>query len=127
MRIEIHASETLPSADDKAYIERRLDQALAEYRDQVAGAQVWLVGILRTDYAEAQYCMINVRLRDGSLVACDGTDLELRTALDCALQHINHEMSRSLERLHHSRPDTVDSELAWQVDTTLRERPVSAA
>ena len=127
MRIEIHASETLPTAADKAYIERRLEQALADYSEHVAVAQVWLVGIMRVDYAEAQYCMINVRLDDGSLVACDGTDLELRTALNCALQHINQEMSRTIERLHYNRLDTVDKDIAWQVDSTLDERHPSAA
>ena len=127
MRIEIHASETLPTIADKAYIERRLGHALADYSDHVDVAQVWLVGILHVDNAEAQYCMINVRLEDGSLVACDGTDPELRAALECALQHIHHEMTRTLERLHHNALDSADSDIAWQVDTAIdQQRPTLA-
>ena len=127
MRIEIHASETLPTAADRAYIERRLEQALAEYQAHVDVAQVWLVGIMRADYAEAQYCMINVRLADGSLVACDGTDLDLRTALNCALQHIHHEMSRTIERMPAGRLAGADPDIGWRADTTLDERHPNAA
>ena len=94
---------------------------------RLAPHEVWLVGIMRADYAEAQYCMINVRLADGSLVACDGTDLELRTALNCALQHIHHEMSRSIERMPAGRLGGTDPDIGWRADTTPDERHPNAA
>ena len=96
MNIEISASETFPTQADRDDIRRQLEYALRDYAAHIAQVQVWMVGIVRGDEDEAQYCLINVKLADGSLVACDGTDALLRTAISRAAERVSWEVARNL-------------------------------
>lgn len=98
MNIEITTSETCLDEDDRALIQRRVKNALRDYHDDINQVQLWMVGILVADELESQYCLINVKMTDGSLVACDGTHSVLRTAINHAIERVGIEVDRNLGR-----------------------------
>jgi len=98
MNIEISASEILLTLEEREYIRRRLENALSENATGIERVQVWMVGIELTDEHEAHYCLINVKLIDASLLACDGTDAVLKTALDYAVERVSREIARNLQQ-----------------------------
>jgi len=98
VNIDISASETFLNHEERAYIKRRLESALGENETRIEQVQVWVVGILQTGADEAQYCLVNVKLTDGSLVACDGTHAALTTAINHAVERVSREVARTHER-----------------------------
>jgi ribosome-associated translation inhibitor RaiA len=98
MNIEISASETFLTQEEREYIRRRLENALSENETDIERVQVWMVGIVLADADEAQYCLINAKLTDGSLVACDGTHTMLKTALNHAVERVSREVTRILRQ-----------------------------
>ena len=100
MKIEITTSETYLDQDDRALIQRCVKNALRDYHDDIGQVQLWTVGIQVADELEAQYCLINVKLSDGSLVACDGTHSVLRTAISHAIERVSIEVDRNLRQQH---------------------------
>ena len=99
MNLEISISETSTTPAERQYIRRRLQHALREIETQITQVQVWIVGILLANGDDAQYALINAKLADGSLIACDGTDEELKVAINQATQHLCLEVTRILELL----------------------------
>jgi ribosome-associated translation inhibitor RaiA len=98
MNIEISSSDTFLAQEVREYIRRRLGNALSENATDIEHAQVWMVGIVLSDADQAQYCLINVKLTDGSLIACDGTDADLKTAISHALERVRREVARNLRQ-----------------------------
>jgi ribosome-associated translation inhibitor RaiA len=98
MNIEISASETFLTQEEREYIRRRLVNALSGNETDIEQVQVWIVGIALDDADEAQYCLINVKLASGRLIACDGTDAVLKTAVNRALEKVNWEVARNLRQ-----------------------------
>jgi ribosome-associated translation inhibitor RaiA len=98
MNIEISSSDTFLTQEVREYIRRRLGNALSENATDIEQVQVWMVGLVLSDADEAQYCLINVKLTDGSLIACDGTDADLKTAVSHALERLSREVARNLRQ-----------------------------
>ena len=98
MNIDISASETFLTHEDREYIRRRLENALGGNDANIEQVQLWMVGILLADEDEAQYCLVNVKLTDGSLVACDGTHAALKTAINHAVERTSREVARILRQ-----------------------------
>jgi ribosome-associated translation inhibitor RaiA len=103
MNIEISTSETSATLAERDYIYHRLQNALSEHEAQITQAQVWIVGIVCADAQDAQYALINVKLDDGNLIACDGTDADLKTAINYATQRLCLEVTRNRRGANRSR------------------------
>ena len=99
MNVEISTRETSTTPAERQYIRRRLQHALRENETQITQLQVWIVGILLANGDDAQYALINVKLNDGSLIACDGTDKELKVAIAHATQQLCLEVTPVLNLL----------------------------
>ena len=97
VNVEISTSETSTTPAERQYIRRRLLHALSENETHITQVQVWIVGILLANGGDAQYALINVKLDDSSLIACVGTDEELKVAISHATQHLCLEVTRYLE------------------------------
>jgi len=98
VNIDIIASETFLSEAERDYIRRRLEYGLGEHEPAIEQIQVWMVGIVAAGDDDARYCLINVKLVDGSLVACDGTDAEPQIAISRAAERVGVEVARILRR-----------------------------
>ena len=97
VNVEISNSETSTTPTERQHIRRRLMHSLSENKSHITQVQVWIAGILLANGADAQYALINVKLDDGSLIACDGTDAELKEAINHATQNLCLEVTRNLE------------------------------
>lgn len=116
MNIEISTSETSTTAMQRDYIIRRLRLALSEHESRITQVQIWIVGILRADGNDAQYALINVKLDDGSLIACDGTDSDLRTAISHATRRVCLEVERNIDLQKKTTTGSISSTPSWHRD-----------
>jgi ribosome-associated translation inhibitor RaiA len=117
MNLEISTSETSTTPAERQYIRRRLLHALSENETHITQVQVWIVGILLANGDDAQYALINVKLDDGSLIACDGTDEELKVAISHATQHLCLEATRNLELRQKNRDRSGPQKLGSLIST----------
>ena len=97
MNVEISTSETSTTTAERQYIRSRLQHALSEKETHITQVQVWIVGILLANGDDAKYALINVILNDGSLIACDGTNEELKVAISHSTQRLCIEVTRNLK------------------------------
>ena len=97
MNVEISTSETSTTTAERQYIRSRLQHTLSANEIHITQVQVWIVGILLANGDDAKYTLINVILNDGSLIACDGTNEELKVAISHATQRLCLEVTRNLK------------------------------
>ena len=121
MNVEISTSETLTTLAERDHIQRRLRHALGDNAAEITQVQVWIVGLLRDEEDDAQYCLINVKLNDGNLIACDGTDCDLQAAIGHATRRVCLEVSRNLDLRQPKDADQIDSATPWYRDAAVAD------
>lgn len=118
MKIEIQSHNFPLTSADENYIRSSLFFALAANQSDIDTVQVWLAELSGEETTKVKYCLIDVKLADGSSVISDISDPEVYVAIHHAVDRAGCRVARSIGRLqrnpaqfqsirpgHYSRPE----------------------
>ena len=109
MKVRIRTSETTATAALSAFIQRRLEYALAVHDDAIDTVDAWILGIDRGAQGPASYCKIDVTLVNGARVGSEATEKDVHLAVHRAADRAGWEVARCLGRQLRRRGGAVSS------------------
>ena len=98
MEIKLTALNFPLSLDQHEYVERRLTYALESNASHIAAVEVWLSELNEQNALRNQRFLIQVTLKDGTLIVIDTTEADLYVAIHHAADRASWKVARCLSR-----------------------------
>jgi len=103
MEFEVRGRNLNLSESMEELVERRIDFALGRFSGEIRRIDVQLSDLGDTHDGVAKQCRVSVTLQHGGRVRAEGTDEQLRDAIDQAVYRVGRRLGRKLDRSVHPR------------------------